>query len=76
MEKWTNTAQEMSKMVEKSMKIGPFFSNTLDHSVHTGGRSGGGGGGGLLHQHAAWRHGARIEEPPPPCRVSGQLDRV
>ena len=45
------------------------------HSVHTGGRSGG-GGGGLLLLHAAWRHGARIEEPPPPCRVSGQLDRV
>ena len=39
------------------------------HSVHTGGRSGG-GGGGLLLLHAAWRHGARIEEPPPPCRLS------
>ena len=48
----------------------------LNHSVHTGGRSGGGGGGGNLLLHAAWRHGARIEEPPPPCRVSGQLDRV
>ena len=40
------------------------------HSVHTGGRSGGGGGGGLLLLHAAWQHGARIEEPPPPCRLS------
>ena len=43
------------------------------HSVHTGGRS---GGGGNLLLHAAWRHGARIEEPPPPCRVPGQLERV